>query len=244
MGLLALVALRVPGVFQSTSVLDELPVSPRPAPGLNVLADAPDPVNAPTDFASFLSARVDAYWNHAFAAMGHVYRSPQLRLFNEGIQIPCFPWIAFEDEAPFYCFLDDTIYLPVPYVSDVARTAGGAAGRMALAYVLAHEYAHHVQHLTGLGDSKEQQVAAAGAAMRQISIKYELQADCLAGVWAASVYPQAALNRLEMSRAEDTAAQIRDGRGTSAESHGSLPERHKSFWIGYTSGRAPRCRSL
>jgi len=240
--LLALVAFRVPGVLKSTTVLDELPVASRPAPGLDALADGPDPVNAPADFASFLSARLDAYWSRAFAAMGRVYRSPQLRLVNEGIQIPCFPWIAFEDEAPFYCFLDDTIYLPVPYVADVARTAG--AGRMALAYVLAHEYAHHFQHLTGLGDSMEQRSMAEGALMRQVSVKYELQADCLAGVWAASVYPQAVLSRSAMSRAEDTAAQIRDGRGTSIGSHGSLPERHSSFWTGYTSGRASRCKSL
>src|SRR2546421_1755778 len=200
-GLLAFVASRLPGVFHP-SVLDRWPVSSRPAPGSNVVDGAPDPVRAPTDFVAFLSARLDGYWNRDLAAAGVFYRPPQLRLFDQGIQIPCFPWIAFEDEAPFYCFLDDTIYLPVPYVSDVARTAGDGVGRMALAYVLAHEYAHHVQHLTGLGDSLEQ-VAAQGVALQRISVTYELQADCLAGVWAASVYPPGALHPVEMGRAED-----------------------------------------
>jgi len=79
--------------------------------------------------------------------------------------------------------------------------------------------------------------------MRRASVHYELQADCLAGVWASSVSPPGALDRSTMGRAEDIAALIRDPRGTSSDGHGSLVQRQSAFWSGYTSGRASRCES-
>ncbi len=239
--LLLAVAIKLPLALHSSGVLDRVPVA-RASSGVDGLAGAPDPVTEPAASASFVSQRLDAYWRSAFAAMGRAYVSPGLRLFDEGISIPCFPLMAFEDGAPFYCFLDDTIYLPVPYISDLAR-ATGAGGRMIVGYVLAHEYAHHLQHLTGLGATVEQQRAPQGAPMRRASVHYELQADCLAGVWASSVSPPGALDRSTMGRAEDTAALIRDPRGTSSDSHGSLVQRQSAFWSGYTSGRASRCES-
>jgi predicted metalloprotease len=233
---------RLPGLLHPPSILDRLPAAVRALPEQATPADAPDPATAPGEFAASLEGRLNAYWQRAFAAAGRSWRPPNLRLFDQGIQIECFPWVAFEDYPPLYCFVDLTIYLPVPYISDLATSAGDASGRLALAYALAHEWAHHAQHLTGLADVVEQQ-AVTGTAMQQLSVRYELQADCLAGVWASSVYALGTLDPGQMAQAEDLASQIRDPKGLSVARHGPLPDRHRAFWAGYTTGRPSTCKA-
>lgn len=228
-----------PGPSRPGALLERVPVLLAPS-GTDGLAGGTDPAAEPASFAVFASQALDVYWRGAFRAMGRPYRSPSLVLIDHGIQVPCFPLLAFEDGAPFYCFLNDTIYLPVPYVSDLARVSG-SMGRAAVGYVVAHEYAHHAQHLTGLGDVVEQQAAPTGAPARQASVGYELQADCLAGVWASTQEPPGSLDPAAMARAQDSAALIRDPSEASVRSHGSLPERHSAFWKGYTTGRASVC---
>ena len=240
LALLVIAAIVAGGWARSNpGVLDAVPVA-RASPGADLLVGPADPVTQPEAYANWVGERLDAYWQRAFPTLGRAYTPPRLDLFDEGISIPCFPLMAFEDGAPFYCYLDDTIYMPVPYVADLAR-ATGPQGRMAVAYVLAHEYAHHVQHLTGLGATVEEQSAARGTAMQRATIRYELQADCLAGVWASTVVPLGALDAAAMARAEDAAALIRDPRGVSIDSHGSLLQRTEAFWSGYSSARTKRC---
>jgi len=88
------------------------------------LAGAPDPGASPSLFAAFVPARLDAYWHRAFASMGRSYRPPTLDLFGYATSLPCFPLLDFNDGPPYYCFLNDTIYLPLQYVSDLAGATG------------------------------------------------------------------------------------------------------------------------
>ena len=233
-------AVAIPRALRSPDVLAAVPVA-LAKPGANGLAGAPDPGASPSPFAAFVPARLDAYWRRAFASMGRSYRPPTLDLFGYATSLPCFPLLDFNDGPPYYCFLNDTIYLPLQYVSDLAG-ATGTLGPVAVAYVLAHEYAHHVQYLTGLGATVEYGEAKPGAVAQQASIDYELQADCLAGVWISTVVPPGELSQPAMAAAQDTAMLIHGGEGVaSADTHGTLPQRQSAFWTGFTTGRASRC---
>lgn len=211
------------------------------------LAAAPDPAADPSGFAEFIGGQLDGFWRQAFRAMypggTPAYHPPVLDVFGVATSLPCFPLMDFNDGPPYFCFLDDTIYLPSQYVTDLAASTGPQA-RLAVAYVLAHEYAHHVQHLTGLGETVEYG-ALRGAAARQASIAYELQADCLAGVWLSTVLPPGTVSQGAMASAQQTAVLLHGGEGAvSADTHGTLPQRQAAAWTGYQSGRAGRCTSL
>lgn len=238
---LAVLVIVLPGALHNPAgALGHIP-SGRAVAGTDGLAAGPDPVTQPGEFATFVSDRLDAYWRRAFRAMGVAAQPPALRLFDKGIAYPCAPRIAFGDSAPFYCFVDGTIYLPVSYVADLA-SATGPAGRLAVAYVLAHEYAHHMQHVTGLADDVELQRFPAGSVgARQALVHYELQADCMAGVWLSTVAGPGALDPATMGKAEDAAALLRDPLARSADTHGPLPERQQAVAAGYSTGRASSC---
>jgi len=233
-------AVVLPGLRHPVPPLGRIPVA-RAVPGSNGLAVEPDPATTPSAFATAVSGSIDSWWRRAFGAMGLAYRPPTLDLFGYATSIPCFPLMDFNDGPPYYCYLDDTIYLPVQYISDLA-TATGPLATVAVAYVLAHEYAHHVQYLTGLGATVEYQEAKPGAAAERASIAYELQADCLAGVWLSTVVAPGALDRQALAGAQETAVLLHGGEGAlSADSHGTLPQRQAALWRGYTSGRASSC---
>lgn len=240
---LAVLVIVLPGALHNPAgALGRVPAARAPA-GTDALAAGPDPGTHPAEFATFVSDRLDAYWRRAFGAMGVGARPPSLRLFDKGIAFPCAPRIAFGDAAPFYCFVDGSIYLPVPYVADLAA-ATGPAGRMAVAYVLAHEYAHHAQHVTGLADDVElERFPAGSAAARQALVHYELQADCLAGVWLSTVLARGSLDPAAMGQAEDAAALLRDPLARSTDTHGPLPERQQAVAAGYGAARAWACAS-
>ena len=240
---LAMAVIVLPGALHNPAgALGRVPAA-REAAGTDRLAVGPDPHTQPAGFATFVSDRLDAYWRRPFRAMGVAARPPALRLFDKGIAYPCAPRIAFGDSAPFYCFVDGTIYLPVSYVSDLAA-ATGPAGRIAVAYVLAHEYAHHMQHVTGLADDVElQRFPVGSAAARQALVHYELQADCLAGVWLSTVAAPGSLDPATMGKAEDAAALLRDPLARSTDTHGPLPERQQAVVAGSSTGRASACAS-
>ena len=96
--------------------------------------------------------------------------------------------------------------------------------------------------LKGLGATVEYGEAKPGAVAQQASIDYELQADCLAGVWISTVVPPGELSQPAMAAAQDTAMLMHGGEGAvSADTHGTLPQRQSAFWTGFTTGRASRC---
>ena len=148
--------------------------------------DQPGQVGAPTDQLGGFAARVlgstEDVWTKVFSAGGRTYQKPRLVLFSDAVQSAC----GFTSAAvgPFYCPLDGKVYLDLAFFNELQRQFN-APGDFAQAYVIAHEVGHHVQNLLGVSEKVQaaQQRAEQGEA-NDLSVRLELQADCLAGVWA------------------------------------------------------------
>jgi len=198
-------------------------------------------------FVSFVLDDVQAMWATLLPQMGAKYPEAKLVLFRDTVQSAC--GIAGSASGPFYCSLDENVYIDLGFFDDLTRTFG-ADGDFAQAYVLAHEIGHHVQQVMGMpgraGAMQERRPADAN----QISVRVELQADCFAGVWANSTNQRKILERGDVEEALKAAAAIGDDRlrrqstGTvSPESftHGTSAQRVHWFRRGFESGRPASC---
>lgn len=143
-------------------------------------------VGAPSDQLGQFSAAVlgstEDVWARIFAERGRTYEAPRLVLFSGAVESAC----GFTSAAvgPFYCPLDGKVYLDLTFFAELERQFG-APGDFAQAYVIAHEVGHHVQNLLGVSDKiRAAQRGAAQEEANTLSVRLELQADCLAGVWA------------------------------------------------------------
>ncbi|GIL40884.1 neutral zinc metallopeptidase [Roseiterribacter gracilis] len=128
-------------------------------------------------FEKLVLARTEDVWSQAFQQMGRTYRAPRLEVFHNPIPSGC--GMAQSVVGPFYCPRDQTIYLDKDFL-DQLMARFGVRGEFAKAYVIAHEVGHHVQHQLGLLNDN----AAPTQGAQGTSVRTELQADCLAGVWA------------------------------------------------------------
>lgn len=156
-------------------------------------------------FSRQILAGTEDVWTKLFAEMGKEYEPPTLVLFTDAVQSGC--GNASASMGPFYCSADESLYIDLSFFRDMRKNLG-ADGDFAYAYVIAHEVGHHVQHLLGTLDR-------AHSAMNRMdkteanntSVRIELQADFLAGVWAH--HDNAMFNSLEDGDIEEalTAAQ-------------------------------------
>jgi hypothetical protein len=134
------------------------------------------------DFVSVVLADTEDTWNAIFSNSGQDYREPKLVLFTDAVKSRC----GFANAAvgPFYCPADQHIYLDLSFFREL-HSRFGAPGDFAQAYVIAHEVGHHVQNLLGISNEvRRQQSGMSKAAANELSVRLELQADCLSGVWA------------------------------------------------------------
>lgn len=196
------------------------------------------------DFSSVVLADTEDTWRLLFEGMGRVYQEPRLVLFTGAVQSAC--GFARSAVGPFYCPADQKVYLDLAFFEDL-RAAHGVSGDFAQAYVIAHEIGHHVQKLLGIMDradarrSRSNEVEA-----NETSVRLELQADFLAGVWAH--HAQRARHILEegdIEEALNAASQIGDDRlQTRAQgyvvpdafTHGTAAQRSRWFLRGYKTG--------
>ncbi len=198
---------------------------------------------------------LDAYWTSAFTRSGQTYRKPRINFFNGGVNTGgC--GSASSDVGPFYCPADRESYIDLRFFGELEQRFGAKGGPFARAYVIAHEYGHHVQNL--LGTSRR--VRAGDSGPTSGSVRLELQADCYAGVWAknAGTTPGSSGRPLitdvtdeDVRAALDTAARIGDdfiqselGGGQVNESqftHGTSEQRQKWYLTGYQSGDPASC---
>ena len=133
-------------------------------------------------------ADTEDVWNELFAKEGMAYKEPTLVLFRGSVKSAC--GIAGSATGPFYCPADQQVYIDLSFFDDLANKLG-APGDFAQAYVIAHEVGHHVQNLMGLTDQVHQQRGRISQTeYNKLSVRLELQADYLAGVWAHHAYQQ------------------------------------------------------
>jgi uncharacterized protein len=198
---------------------------------------------------------LDGYWSDAFAASGQTYAPPRTNFFSGSVNTGGCGG-ATSDVGPFYCPADSEVYIDLTFFQELESRFGAQGGPFARAYVIAHEYGHHIQNL--LGTSSRVQAGDSGPTSG--SVRLELQADCYAGVWAnhAESVPTASGRPLiegvtpdDVRAALDTAARIGDdyiqenlGGGRVDESsftHGSSEQRERWYTTGYRSGDPAQC---
>jgi uncharacterized protein len=189
-------------------------------------------------------------WTRVFQAAGKQYQKPTLVLFSGTTATAC--GTGQSAMGPFYCPLDQKIYVDLSFY-DTMKRRFGASGDFAQAYVIAHEIGHHVQNLLGIAEAVQQAKMGAGseAEANALQVRMELQADCLAGVWAS--LNEQVKSRLEPGDIEEglnAAAAIGDDmiqRRTQgyvvpdAFTHGSSAQRVKWFRRGLESGQVRAC---
>ena len=145
-------------------------------------AHAPPAGDAQAKFVSQVLRSTEDVWTEVFAQAGKTYERPRLRLFSHSYPTAC--GMGESAMGPFYCPADRIVYLDMSFF-EVMRSRLGAPGQFAQAYVIGHEVGHHVQNLLGIS-GKVDAMRARGTETQAnaMSVRLELQADCLAGVWA------------------------------------------------------------
>ncbi len=183
LGLLVVVVAAMLLGVDPTEVLRNVPTtSVPPSESLEPGAGRSAAENELADMSSAVLASTEDVWNGLFAGMGQRYQAPTLVLFTDSVSSAC--GYASAATGPFYCPADGKVYLDLGFFADL-QTRFQAPGDFAQAYVIAHEVGHHVQNLLGIMDQVEGQRRMASAREgNELSVRLELQADCLSGVWA------------------------------------------------------------
>jgi predicted metalloprotease len=197
------------------------------------------------EFVAYVVSDVQDFWAATFSQSGRDYPETKLVLFTDATSSACGP--ASAATGPFYCPTDQKVYLDMAFFEEL-KTRFEAPGDFAMAYVIAHEFGHHIQTVTGVSDEVQKMVAADGSRRNELSVKLELQADCLAGVWAHSAMSE--LEPGDIEEALTAAAAVGDDRIQAATSgridpeswtHGSSEQRQAWFSTGYRSGNVGDC---
>ena len=206
---------------------------------------APDPEQDElAQFTSVILAETEDVWNAEFARMGRQYVEPNLVLFSDRVESAC--GLAGAAIGPFYCPGDQKIYLDLSFFA-VMRDRLDAPGDFAQAYVIAHEVGHHVQKLLGITDQvNAMRRGMSEAEANELSVRLELQADFLAGLWAHHTEKmRPILERGDIDEALNAASMIGDdalqrrARGEvvpDAFTHGTSEQRVRWFRRGLESG--------
>jgi len=226
----------------------------RPAPSLrsherdgdNSVPGSPDEEKE-AQFVDFVQADAQDFWTQQFQAAGQGYERAKLVLFRNQVSSGC--GVASSATGPFYCPLDQKVYVDLGFFDELRRRFQ-APGDFAQAYVLAHEIGHHVQQELGVERDVRRQSHDNPDDANALSVRLELQADCLAGVWARSTYDRGILESGDLQEGLGAAAAVGDDRiQTKAQgridpesfTHGTAEQRSHWLQTGFDSGSLEAC---
>ncbi len=223
--------------------------------GMNAVPGAENPSPLPAgqdpdadlkDFSAYVFIDAQQVWRQSFRKEGRPWQDAQLVFYSDAVSTGgC--GNATSAVGPFYCPADNRIYLDLSFYKQMERQLS-AGGDFAWAYVVAHEMGHHVQNMGGISDQVAREKREQTASRNEISVRNELQADCLAGVWASTVFDQLEPGDLDeaINASEavgDDRLQSRGGGNVNPDSftHGTSAQRHHWFKRGYESGDPSQC---
>ena len=194
------------------------------------------------EFVEVVLKDTEDIWNNIFRENGSSYREPGMVLFTDAVSTACGG--ASSASGPFYCPGDEKIYMDLRFFEELRTRFGAQGGDFAIAYVIAHEVGHHVQHLTGTaGEVRNQQQRMSQGEANELSVGLELQADFYAGVWAH--HNREYLEEGDIEEALSAASAVGDDaiqKRTSGRvvpdsfTHGTSQQRMDWFKRGYRSG--------
>jgi uncharacterized protein len=220
----------------------------QPAPGAGSSDLDKAPADDPAKFVDFVAGDVDATWKKIFAESSKTYEPETIVLFDNGVSTGC--GNAPSSVGPFYCPNDRKVYLDLTFLDQLQKRLG-ANGDFARAYVIAHEIGHHVQNQLGVMNDVDQATQENPDDRNELSVRLELQADCLAGIWAHSAFAKGdLLESGDLEEGLNAAAAVGDdrlqkqsGRGVDPDSftHGTSEQRVKWFRTGFDNGDPTAC---
>ena len=221
-------------------------------PAADVTRSGPPPSQSSEEkdrmkFVSFVVNDVQKTWDAEFPKLGGTYQHAKLDVYRGAIRSGC----GFAEAAmgPFYCPEDRKVYLDLGFFDDL-RSRFGAPGEFAEAYVIAHEFGHHVQTLLGIDEKMRRAQAEHPSTKNELSVRLELQAACLAGVWGHASGERGILEKGDIESGLAAAAAVGDDRLQKAATgrvspetwtHGSSKARQEWFKRGFETGQVGAC---
>jgi predicted metalloprotease len=208
-------------------------------------------VTSATDNATFIACvntNIQNFWTKTFADSGQQYTETKLVLFTQGTQSGCGQ--ASAETGPFYCPLDQKVYLDLDFFKVLANSLGGPNTDFAQAYVLAHEIGHHLQTLLGTEAQVRDAQQRNPSQRNSLSVRLELQADCYAGVWGNSAFQTQKVDDAEINDALAAAASVGDDRiqktttgrvNPESFTHGTSAQRQTWFRKGFDTADPDAC---
>ncbi len=234
------------GGFDVPGPSSAFPQVPQTGSGQDSVPQSPSE-DREVQFVSFVLDDAQGFWKQQFAAAGKPYQQAKLVLFRNQVNSGC--GLASSDTGPFYCPLDQKVYIDLGFFDELNRRFK-APGDFAQAYVLAHEIGHHVQQQLGIEGKVRQQSQDNPGDANALSVRLELQADCFAGVWARSTYDRGILENGDLQEGLTAAAAVGDDRiqqqaqgriDPETFTHGTSKQRAHWLQTGFDSGKLESC---